>query len=79
MQNTEINEKLDVSQVAPQQMTMRLVPGEERELLVNVFEPKKGPLDLYILMDFSNSMKDDLLNLKKMGNSLGKLLCSLLM
>nr|XP_023692636.1 integrin beta-4 isoform X4 [Paramormyrops kingsleyae] len=73
VKNTQINERLDISQVAPQQMTMRLVPGEERELLVNIFEPQKGPLDLYILMDFSNSMKDDLLNLKKMGNSLANL------
>ncbi|MEQ2208936.1 hypothetical protein XENOCAPTIV_019953 [Xenoophorus captivus] len=33
-------------------------------------ESIKGPLDLYILMDFSNSMQDDLDNLKKMGNEL---------
>lgn len=39
---------------------------------VEVFAPTKGPLDLYILMDFSNSMKDDLDNLKRMGNDLGE-------
>uniref|UniRef100_A0A8C7FQ30 Integrin beta n=1 Tax=Oncorhynchus kisutch TaxID=8019 RepID=A0A8C7FQ30_ONCKI len=38
-----------------------------------VFEPAKGPLDLYILMDFSNSMKDDLDNLKRMGAELADL------
>lgn len=29
-------------------------------------------MDLYILMDFSNSMSDDLDNLKQMGQNLGK-------
>lgn len=52
---------------------MILLPGEEREIEMEVFEPAKGPLDLYILMDFSNSMKDDLDNLKRMGAELGKL------
>ena len=53
-------------------MTMSFLPGEERTVDVEVFSPTKGPLDLYILMDFSNSMKDDLDNLKQMGKELGK-------
>uniref|UniRef100_A0A8C7FQT7 Integrin beta n=1 Tax=Oncorhynchus kisutch TaxID=8019 RepID=A0A8C7FQT7_ONCKI len=61
------------SQVAPQDMSMTLLPGEEREIEMEVFEPAKGPLDLYILMDFSNSMKDDLDNLKRMGAELADL------
>lgn len=44
-------------------------------MTVQVFAPEKGPLDLYILMDFSNSMEDDLDNLKKMGNQLGEHPC----
>ncbi|XP_041942650.1 integrin beta-4 isoform X1 [Alosa sapidissima] len=60
------------AQVAPQRMTMTLLPGEEREVLFEVFEPVQGPLDLYILMDFSNSMSDDLDNLKNMGEELAK-------
>lgn len=51
---------------------MTFLPGEEKYMDVEVFAPTKGPLDLYILMDFSNSMKDDLDNLKKMGNELGE-------
>lgn len=51
---------------------MTFLPGEERLMDVEVFAPTKGPLDLYILMDFSNSMADDLDNLKRMGQKLGK-------
>ncbi|XP_036383011.1 integrin beta-4 isoform X1 [Megalops cyprinoides] len=69
----QINVMLRQSQVAPQLMTMRLTPGEEREVEMQVFEPGRGPLDLYILMDFSNSMSDDLDNLKKMGAQLAEL------
>ncbi|XP_017159037.1 integrin beta-4-like, partial [Poecilia reticulata] len=68
--NEAINMNLQRSQVSPQEVSMTFLPGETREVDVNVFAPTKGPLDLYILMDFSNSMKDDLDNLKKMGNKL---------
>ncbi|XP_064179337.1 integrin beta-4 isoform X1 [Anguilla rostrata] len=69
----QINTKLKQAQVAPQLMRMRLVPGEEQEVEMHVFEPARGPLDLYILMDFSNSMSDDLDNLKRMGAELADL------
>lgn len=63
---------LKVPQVAPQKMLMTFLPGEEKEVEMEVFEPTRGPLDLYILMDFSNSMSDDLDNLKRMGDQLGE-------
>uniref|UniRef100_A0A8C7L5R4 Integrin beta n=1 Tax=Oncorhynchus kisutch TaxID=8019 RepID=A0A8C7L5R4_ONCKI len=69
----QIDMLLKQSQVAPQEMSMTLLPGEEREIEMEVFEPAKGPLDLYILMDFSNSMEDDLDNLKRMGAELAAL------
>ncbi|KAK9970945.1 hypothetical protein ABG768_026847 [Culter alburnus] len=72
-QNMQINQALKYSQVAPQLMHMTLLPGEEKEVEMEVFEPARGPLDLYILMDFSNSMSDDLDNLKKMGKELADL------
>ncbi|XP_048065197.1 integrin beta-4 isoform X5 [Megalobrama amblycephala] len=72
-QNVQINQALKYSQVAPQLMHMTLLPGEEKEVEMEVFEPARGPLDLYILMDFSNSMSDDLDNLKKMGKELADL------
>ncbi|XP_029312804.1 LOW QUALITY PROTEIN: integrin beta-4 [Cottoperca gobio] len=71
--NQQIDMKLSQSQVSPQQMTMSFLPGEEKLVDVEVFSPTKGPLDLYILMDFSNSMADDLDNLKAMGKELAKL------
>ncbi|XP_031699889.1 integrin beta-4 isoform X1 [Anarrhichthys ocellatus] len=66
----QINTNLQLSQVYPQQMSMSFLPGEEKTVDFQVFAPTEGPLDLYILMDFSNSMADDLENLKRMGNGL---------
>lgn len=54
---------------------MSFLPGEKKSVEVEVFAPEKGPLDLYILMDFSNSMADDLENLKSMGSRLGERVC----
>ena len=75
-QRKKIDMSLRQSQVYPQQMSMSFLPGEERLVDMEVFAPTKGPLDLYILMDFSNSMADDLDNLKRMGNELGGHLCT---
>lgn len=75
IQNQQINVNLQQSQVSPQLMSMSFLPGETRVVDVEVFAPLKGPLDLYILMDFSNSMADDLNNLKNMGTELGERLC----
>ncbi|XP_075701990.1 integrin beta-4 isoform X1 [Rhinoderma darwinii] len=66
----EINTKLSRTQVYPQQMSMRLRAGEEHTFQYRVFEPLDTPVDLYILMDFSYSMSDDLENLKNMGDNL---------
>ncbi|XP_071329314.1 integrin beta-4 isoform X2 [Trachinotus anak] len=69
----QINTMLQQSQVYPQLMSMTFLPGEQKEVNMEVFAPTKGPLDLYILMDFSNSMADDLDNLKRMGKELASL------
>ncbi|XP_043316944.1 integrin beta-4 isoform X4 [Cervus canadensis] len=70
----QIDTTLRRSQVAPQALRVRLRPGEERRFELQVFEPLESPMDLYILMDFSNSMSDDLDNLKKMGQDLAQVL-----
>ncbi|XP_055994106.1 integrin beta-4 [Sorex fumeus] len=72
-----IDTTLRRSQVAPQGLRARLRPGEERFFDLEVFEPLESPVDLYILMDFSNSMSDDLDNLKKMGQNLARVLSQL--
>uniref|UniRef100_A0A6Q2X5L7 Integrin beta n=1 Tax=Esox lucius TaxID=8010 RepID=A0A6Q2X5L7_ESOLU len=74
LQKQRIDKTIIRSQVSPQKVTMSLLPGEERVIDMEVYEPVKGPLDLYILMDFSNSMQDDLDNLKKMGTQLAELI-----
>ncbi|XP_067270325.1 integrin beta-4 isoform X2 [Pseudorasbora parva] len=76
-ENVQIDESRKYSQVAPQLMSMTLLPGEEKEVEMEVFEPTHGPLDLYILMDFSNSMSDDLDNLKRMGEQLATIVGNL--
>ncbi|KAI4897175.1 hypothetical protein NFI96_015221 [Prochilodus magdalenae] len=75
--NTQIDTAQNYAQVQPQLVEMTLLPGEEKEIEMKVFESGKGPLDLYILMDFSNSMSDDLDNLKRMGDQLATLVRSL--
>lgn len=57
--------------MSPQGLRARLRPGEEQHFRLDVFEPLESPVDLYILMDFSYSMSDDLDNLKNMGEKLG--------
>ncbi|XP_014387233.1 PREDICTED: integrin beta-4 [Myotis brandtii] len=79
----EITEEIPIdttlrrSQVFPQALQVLLRPGEERHFELEVFEPLESPVDLYILMDFSNSMSDDLDNLKQMGEHLARVLSRL--
>ncbi|XP_008829606.1 integrin beta-4 isoform X1 [Nannospalax galili] len=76
-EETRIDTTLHRSQVSPQGLHVRLRPGEEQHFAFEVFEPLESPVDLYILMDFSNSMSDDLDNLKQMGQNLAKILSQL--
>nr|XP_020660743.1 integrin beta-4 isoform X2 [Pogona vitticeps] len=72
-----IDTSLKKTQVSPQKMKLRLRAGEESNFNMAVFEPLESPVDLYILMDFSYSMSDDLNNLKKMGQQLANFLTDL--
>ncbi|XP_027986350.2 integrin beta-4 isoform X3 [Eptesicus fuscus] len=76
-EETQIDTTLRRSQVSPQALQVLLRPGEERLFELEVFEPLESPVDLYILMDFSNSMSDDLDNLKQMGEHLARVLSRL--
>ncbi|OCT62976.1 integrin beta-4 isoform X1 [Xenopus laevis] len=76
-QNYEINTLVSKTQVAPQRMSMRLRAGEETSFNLQVFEPLDTPVDLYILMDFSHSMSDDLASLKNMGQELANVVSTL--
>ncbi|KAF1629108.1 Integrin beta-4, partial [Eudyptes filholi] len=76
-QNFSINTSLQRTQVSPQAMFMQLRAGEEMSFNMDVFQPSESPVDLYILMDFSYSMSDDLDNLKSMGQNLAEFLRNL--
>ncbi|NXN50834.1 ITB4 protein, partial [Rynchops niger] len=76
-QNFSINTFLQRTQVSPQGMSMHLRAGEEMSFDMDVFQPLESPVDLYILMDFSYSMSDDLNNLKNMGENLAEFLQAL--
>ncbi|XP_030390390.1 integrin beta-4 isoform X3 [Gopherus evgoodei] len=73
-QNFSLDLSLKKTQVSPQRMFMRLRAGEEASFNMDVFQPLESPVDLYILMDFSYSMSDDLNNLKEMGQKLAEFL-----
>uniref|UniRef100_A0ACB8EMH1 Uncharacterized protein n=1 Tax=Sphaerodactylus townsendi TaxID=933632 RepID=A0ACB8EMH1_9SAUR len=45
-------------------------PGEEQNFTVRFRRAEGYPVDLYYLMDLSHSMKDDLENIKRLGNDL---------
>ncbi|NXT71653.1 ITB4 protein, partial [Chaetops frenatus] len=77
LKNSSINTSLQRTQVSPQAMHMRLRAGEEMSFDMDVFQPRESPVDLYILMDFSYSMSDDLDNLKSMGHNLADFLQAL--
>uniref|UniRef100_A0A8C8SQ74 Integrin beta n=1 Tax=Pelusios castaneus TaxID=367368 RepID=A0A8C8SQ74_9SAUR len=74
---THIDKSLKKTQVSPQRMFIQLRAGEEASFNMDVFQPLDSPVDLYILMDFSHSMSDDLSNLKKMGQKLVEILKAL--
>ncbi|NXE48682.1 ITB4 protein, partial [Casuarius casuarius] len=77
LQNITISKSQRRTEVSPQSMFMRLRAGEEMNFDMAVFQPLESPVDLYILMDFSYSMSDDLDNLKSMGQKLATFLQAL--
>ncbi|KAK5889496.1 hypothetical protein CesoFtcFv8_015496 [Champsocephalus esox] len=57
-------------QLSPQKIRLRLRPGLPRTFRVSFKRVQGYPVDLYYLMDLSYSMKDDLANVKELGNDL---------
>ncbi|XP_069509434.1 integrin beta-7 [Ambystoma mexicanum] len=64
------SDKTTVTQLAPQRILLKLRPGEWMNFTVRFKRAEGYPIDLYYLMDLSYSMKDDLENVKKLGNDL---------
>ncbi|XP_051854232.1 integrin beta-2 isoform X1 [Antechinus flavipes] len=61
-------------QLTPQNVQLRLRPGQAAAFNLTFRRAKGYPIDLYYLMDLSYSMYDDLINVKKLGGDLLKAL-----
>ncbi|PIK50534.1 putative integrin beta G subunit isoform X1 [Apostichopus japonicus] len=57
-------------QVKPQEITLKLRPGQPTQFTFQVRQAEDYPVDLYYVMDLSKSMEDDLVNLRKVGDVL---------
>ncbi|XP_018552557.1 integrin beta-2 [Lates calcarifer] len=57
-------------QLSPQEISLKVRPGLPITFNVSFKRVEGYPVDLYYLMDLSYSMKDDLANVKKLGESL---------
>lgn len=62
----------DIVQIAPQSLVLKLRPGGEQTLQVQVRQTEGYPVDLYYLMDLSASMDDDLNTIKELGSRLAQ-------
>ena len=64
LKNEEVT---DTVQVQPQEVNLKLRVGQPAKFNLKVRSALDYPVDLYYLMDLSNSMKDDLKNLTKLA------------
>ncbi|XP_062502646.1 integrin beta-1-like [Corticium candelabrum] len=60
----------DEFQVSPQEVTVQLRPGFPVEIEVSVMSPQNYPVDLYLLVDISFTMLDDLRNIETLATSI---------
>ncbi|CAM4704850.1 integrin beta-3 [Caretta caretta] len=58
------------TQMSPQKIELHLRPDDSRNFSVQVRQVEDYPVDIYYLMDLSNSMKDDLHNIQSLGTKL---------
>ncbi|XP_072028078.1 integrin beta-6-like [Amphiura filiformis] len=59
-------------QVTPQEARVRLKVGQPQVITLKVRLANNYPLDVYLLMDLSASMRHDLRNLVRLGADIGK-------
>ncbi|POI20635.1 hypothetical protein CIB84_015619, partial [Bambusicola thoracicus] len=58
------------TQMSPQRILLNLRPDDSQMFRVQVRQVEDYPVDIYYLMDLSNSMKDDLKNIQNLGTKL---------
>ncbi|KAI2666419.1 Integrin beta-3 [Labeo rohita] len=78
LENVPLSDKAggsdDITQIQPQKIHLTLRPDDSRKFTVTVKQVADYPVDLYYLMDMTNTMKDDLQKLYALGNDLAKAL-----
>uniref|UniRef100_A0A8C1RA53 Integrin beta n=1 Tax=Cyprinus carpio TaxID=7962 RepID=A0A8C1RA53_CYPCA len=60
----------DITQIQPQKIHLTLRPDDPKKFTVTVKQAAGYPVDLYYLMDMTNTMKDDLQKLYALGKDL---------
>ena len=68
--NLDPEEGQEFVQITPQKIKLKLRPGIDFDFSFEVAQSKDYPVDLYYLMDLSNSMSDDKETIVRMGNSI---------
>ncbi|XP_072524475.1 integrin beta-1-like [Salminus brasiliensis] len=71
----DVAEKLkpdEITQIQPQKLTLRLRAGESKNFSLKFKRAEDYPIDLYYLMDLSDSMTQDLQNVKNLGTDLAR-------
>ncbi|XP_051994730.1 integrin beta-3a isoform X5 [Xyrauchen texanus] len=64
----------EITQIQPQKIHLTLRPDDSKNFTVTVKQVADYPVDLYYLMDMTNTMKDDLQKLYALGNDLPRAL-----
>nr|XP_039253013.1 integrin beta-1-B-like [Styela clava] len=65
------------TQLKPQKIDAKLRPGSPAQIQISYKQAEDYPVDLYYLLDLSNSMKDDLDSLRELGKELGDRMSSI--
>ncbi|XP_026136716.1 integrin beta-1-like isoform X2 [Carassius auratus] len=62
----------EIIQIQPQKLTLNLRSGEPQKFALTFKRAEDYPIDLYFLMDLSDSMQKNLENVKNLGNELAR-------
>ncbi|XP_051984011.1 integrin beta-1b.1 [Xyrauchen texanus] len=62
----------EITQIQPQKLTLNLRSGEAQKFTLTFKRAEDYPIDLYFLMDLSDSMLSNLENVKNLGSDLAK-------
>ncbi|XP_028931575.1 integrin beta-3 isoform X1 [Ornithorhynchus anatinus] len=70
LSNNGAGDASTITQVRPQKIQLQLRPDASQIFSVQVRQVEDYPVDIYYLMDLSNSMRDDLHNIQSLGTTL---------